>query len=144
MCGPRGSLYSRANHDGDQRRRDSRTDSSSRPKTSKSPPSDKKNAPLTNEEPNPAKVRTWTDRSKSFIVEADFLALKDGKINLHKMNGVKIAVPVSKMSIEDLESVERMTGVSLERTSHCQSSNATACRHSQYHRPRRPVHRLRG
>ncbi len=30
------------------------------------------------------------------------------------MNGVKIAVPVSKMSIEDLEYVERMTGVSLD------------------------------
>jgi len=65
-------------------------------------------------EPDPSKVRTWTDRSKSFSVEAQFLALKDGKINLHKMNGVKIAVPVSKMSVEDLEYVERMTGVSLD------------------------------
>lgn len=64
--------------------------------------------------PDQSKVRTWTDRSKSFSVEAQFLALKDGKINLHKMNGVKIAVPVSKMSIEDLEYVERMTGVSLD------------------------------
>jgi actin cytoskeleton-regulatory complex protein SLA1 len=59
-------------------------------------------------------VRTWTDRSKSFSVEAQFLALKDGKINLHKMNGVKIAVPVGKMSVEDLEYVERITGVSLD------------------------------
>jgi len=40
--------------------------------------------------------------------------LKDGKINLHKMNGVKIAVPVAKMSVEDLEYVERITGVSLD------------------------------
>ncbi|CZT48834.1 related to Actin cytoskeleton-regulatory complex protein sla1 [Rhynchosporium secalis] len=64
--------------------------------------------------PDVSKVRTWTDRSKSFSVEAQFLALKDGKINLHKMNGVKIAVPVVKMSIEDLEYVERMTGVSLD------------------------------
>lgn len=30
------------------------------------------------------------------------------------MNGVKIAVPVTKMSIEDLEYVERMTGISLD------------------------------
>lgn len=30
------------------------------------------------------------------------------------MNGVKIAVPVSKMSVEDLEYVERITGVSLD------------------------------
>ncbi|TQS36410.1 hypothetical protein Golomagni_03142 [Golovinomyces magnicellulatus] len=64
--------------------------------------------------PDPSKVRTWNDRSKSFSVEAQFLALKDGKINLHKMNGVKIAVPVSKMSIEDLEYVERQTGLSLD------------------------------
>lgn len=64
--------------------------------------------------PDPCNVRTWNDRSKSFSVEAQFLALKDGKINLHKMNGVKIAVPVSKMSIEDLEYVERQTGISLD------------------------------
>lgn len=65
-------------------------------------------------EPDPSKVRTWTDRSKSFSVEAQFLGLKDGKINLHKMNGVKIAVPVAKMSIEDIEYVERITGASLD------------------------------
>ncbi|TDZ29557.1 Actin cytoskeleton-regulatory complex protein sla1 [Colletotrichum trifolii] len=64
--------------------------------------------------PDPTKVRTWTDRSKSFSVEAQFLGLKDGKINLHKMNGVKIAVPVAKMSVEDLEYVERITGISLD------------------------------
>ncbi|KAF6787076.1 SH3 domain-containing protein [Colletotrichum sojae] len=64
--------------------------------------------------PDPGKVRTWTDRSKSFSVEAQFLGLKDGKINLHKMNGVKIAVPVAKMSVEDLEYVEGITGISLD------------------------------
>jgi len=65
-------------------------------------------------EPDSSKVRQWTDRSKSFSVEAQFLGLKDGKINLHKLNGVKIAVPVVKMSVEDLEYVERVTGVSLD------------------------------
>ncbi|KAI1479845.1 hypothetical protein F4774DRAFT_380018 [Daldinia eschscholtzii] len=64
--------------------------------------------------PDMTKVRTWTDRSKSFSVEAQFLGLKDGKINLHKLNGVKIAVPVAKMSIEDIEYVERITGTSLD------------------------------
>jgi hypothetical protein len=59
-------------------------------------------------------VRTWTDRSGSFRVEAEFIGLKDGKIHLHKQNGVKIAVPVNKMAIEDLEYVERATGVSLD------------------------------
>ncbi|KAL2066545.1 hypothetical protein VTL71DRAFT_2616 [Oculimacula yallundae] len=88
------------NHDGKQRSKpESSRDGQSRASKSK---------------PDPSKVRTWTDRSKSFSVEAQFLALKDGKINLHKMNGVKIAVPVVKMSIEDLEYVERMTGISLD------------------------------
>ena len=33
---------------------------------------------------------------------------------MHKVNGVKIAVPVPKMAIDDLEYVERVTGVSLD------------------------------
>lgn len=64
--------------------------------------------------PDMAKTRTWTDRSATFKVEAQFIGLKDGKIHLHKLNGVKIAVPVVKMAIEDLEYVEKMTGVSLD------------------------------
>lgn len=59
-------------------------------------------------------MRTWTDRSKSFSVDAQFLGMKDGKLNLHKVNGVKIAVPIVKMSVEDLEYVERVTGISLD------------------------------
>lgn len=65
-------------------------------------------------EPDTARTRTWTDRSGSFKVEAEFIGLKDGKIHLHKLNGVKIAVPVVKMAVEDLEYVERKTGVSLD------------------------------
>ncbi|KAL5337832.1 hypothetical protein BJX70DRAFT_224566 [Aspergillus crustosus] len=57
--------------------------------------------------PDPAKVRTWVDRSKAFTVEAQFIGLQDGKIHLHKTNGIKIAVPILKMSFEDLEYVEK-------------------------------------
>ncbi|CAK7218190.1 cytoskeletal protein binding protein [Sporothrix curviconia] len=64
--------------------------------------------------PDTSKVRTWTDRTKSFSVDAQFLGLKDGKIHLHKLNGVKIAVPVAKMSVEDLEYVESVTNISLD------------------------------
>ncbi|GFP58176.1 actin cytoskeleton-regulatory complex protein sla1 [Trichoderma asperellum] len=67
-----------------------------------------------NGQPDATKVRTWTDRSKSFSVEAQFLGLKDGKLHLHKMNGVKIAVPIAKMSHGDLEYVENLTGISLD------------------------------
>lgn len=64
--------------------------------------------------PNSSRIRTWTDRSNSFKVEAEFIGLREGKIHLHKLNGVKIAVPVTKMSVEDLEYVERATGASLD------------------------------
>lgn len=64
--------------------------------------------------PDKSKVREWTDRTGTFSVEAQFIGIKDGKLNLHKMNGVKIAVPVAKMSLKDLEYVERVTGLSLE------------------------------
>ncbi|KAI5370299.1 Putative SH3 domain, SLA1 domain 1, SHD1, sterile alpha motif/pointed domain superfamily [Septoria linicola] len=64
--------------------------------------------------PNTSRVRTWTDRSGSFRVEAEFIGLREGKIHLHKLNGVKIAVPVAKMAVEDLEYVERATGASLD------------------------------
>jgi hypothetical protein len=65
-------------------------------------------------EPDPAKTRQWTDRTKTFTVEAQFIGLQDGKIHLHKTNGVKIAVPIPKMSLLDLEYVEKLTGVSLD------------------------------
>ncbi|KAF9894262.1 cytoskeletal protein binding protein [Aspergillus nanangensis] len=64
--------------------------------------------------PEPSKTRSWTDRTKTFTVDAQFIGLQDGKIHLHKTNGVKIAVPIAKMSVEDLEYVEKATGVSLD------------------------------
>ncbi|KAK3704342.1 cytoskeletal protein binding protein [Vermiconidia calcicola] len=64
--------------------------------------------------PSQHRLRTWTDRSGTFKVEAEFIGLREGKIHLHKQNGVKIAVPVAKMSVEDLEYVERATGASLD------------------------------
>ncbi|KAJ5114559.1 hypothetical protein NUU61_000318 [Penicillium alfredii] len=64
--------------------------------------------------PDSSKVRKWTDRSKAFTVEAQFIGLQDGKIHLHKVNGIKIAVPIAKMSVEDLEYVEKVANVSLD------------------------------
>ena len=65
--------------------------------------------------PNPHRVRTWIDRTGAFKVEAEFLGVQDGKIHLHKVNGVKIAVAAQKLSVEDLEYVERLMGVSLDK-----------------------------
>ncbi|KAI4648133.1 hypothetical protein J4E93_004544 [Alternaria ventricosa] len=83
-------------------------------RSSKRESSAKDSSSKSGSKPNSAKVRTWTDRSGSFKVEAEFILIKDGKIHLHKVNGVKIAVPVTKMSVEDLEYVERVTGESLD------------------------------
>ncbi|KAH0545030.1 hypothetical protein FGG08_000801 [Glutinoglossum americanum] len=75
---------------------------------------DGKSPTTSKQKPDATRTRTWTDRSGSFKVEAEFLGCRDGKIHLHKLNGVKIAVPVVKMSVEDLEYVERVTGMSLD------------------------------
>ena len=64
-------------------------------------------------EPDPTRVRTWTDRSGAFKVEAQFLSLFEGKFRLHKVNGVKIDVPVDKMSMDDVKYVEQKVGRSL-------------------------------
>ncbi|KAK9780737.1 hypothetical protein SCAR479_01923 [Seiridium cardinale] len=97
------SAVDSSNHSGQQRskRENGRAEATGSKSSSKS-------------KPDPLKVRIWTDRSKSFSVEAQFLGVKDGKINLHKVNGVKIAVPVAKMSVKDLEYVELITGISLD------------------------------
>lgn len=63
--------------------------------------------------PNVHRVRTWIDSSGSFKVEAEFLGCMEGKIHLHKTNGVKIAVAAVKLCVEDLEYVEKVTGTSL-------------------------------
>ncbi|KAG1779731.1 hypothetical protein EV702DRAFT_965519, partial [Suillus placidus] len=53
-------------------------------------------------------TRIWHDRSGQFRVEAAFLGYSNGKLRLHKVNGVVIEVPSEKMSIEDIRYVERL------------------------------------
>ncbi|RCH82860.1 cytoskeletal protein binding protein, partial [Rhizopus stolonifer] len=59
--------------------------------------------------PDSTKIRTWTDRSGSFKVEAQFIDYHNGKLRLHKLNGVKIDVPVEKMCADDIRWVEEHT-----------------------------------
>lgn len=54
-------------------------------------------------------TRIWHDRSGQFRVEAALLGYADGKLRLHKVNGVVIEVPSEKMSLEDMQYVERLT-----------------------------------
>lgn len=74
--------------------------------------------------PKPSRVRTWNDRTGTFKVDAEFLGVVEGKIHLHKTNGVKIAVAAPKLSLVDLEYVERVTGMSLETYKAAKSSSS--------------------
>ena len=57
--------------------------------------------------PNPARTRIWHDKTGQFRVEAEFLGLSNGKIRLHKINGVIIEVPVEKMSPDDIAYIKK-------------------------------------
>ena len=66
--------------------------------------------------PSPNNTRVWTDRTGTFKVEAEFLGFNQGKIRLHKMNGVVIEVAVEKMSNGDIAFLEDITGKKLNPT----------------------------
>lgn len=58
-------------------------------------------------QPNPARTRVWHDKSGQFRVEAELLGIGNGKLRLHKLNGVVIEVPLEKMSPEDVAFVRK-------------------------------------
>ncbi|KAJ3116985.1 cytoskeletal protein binding protein [Physocladia obscura] len=75
----------------------------SRPEEAKRQPTDK---------PNMAKVRKWVDKTGGFTVEAEFLNISEGKVHLHKVNGVKIAVPLEKLAPGEIEFIKTIPGYS--------------------------------
>jgi len=48
-------------------------------------------------------ARTWTDRSGKYRIEAELIAVRDGKAYLERANGRVTTVPLDKLSIEDLK-----------------------------------------
>ncbi|KAI9333405.1 hypothetical protein BDR26DRAFT_1010134 [Obelidium mucronatum] len=72
------------------------------------PADDVKRAP--SDKPNPAKVRKWVDKTGGFTVEAEFISVSDGKVHLHKVNGVKIAVPLDKLAPGEIEHIRTIPG----------------------------------
>ncbi|KAI6003953.1 hypothetical protein EDD15DRAFT_2507424 [Pisolithus albus] len=58
--------------------------------------------------PPPESTRTWHDRTGQFRVDAALLGYSNGKLRLHKVNGVIIEVPSEKMSLEDMHYVEKL------------------------------------
>ncbi|KAH9823198.1 hypothetical protein DFH28DRAFT_881263 [Melampsora americana] len=77
------------------------------------PPKRPESAPREGKAKPQGQIRTWRDRTGQFKVEAEFRGLQNGKIRLHKLNGVIIEVPLSKMSNEDVIWLEGATGRSL-------------------------------
>ncbi|PVG01079.1 hypothetical protein CPB86DRAFT_812654 [Serendipita vermifera] len=67
--------------------------------------------------PPTGKTRIWHDRTGQFRVEAEFKGYENGKIRLHKLNGVIIEVPSEKMSAEDMKYVAKVTGTDAGRSS---------------------------
>ncbi|ORX39089.1 hypothetical protein BD324DRAFT_587922 [Kockovaella imperatae] len=57
--------------------------------------------------PTPGRTRVWSDKTGQFKVEAEYLGLYNGKIRLHKINGVIIDVPLDKMAQEDIQMIKR-------------------------------------
>jgi len=54
------------------------------------------------------RMRTWTDSTGKYSVEAKFVALKDGKVRLQKRDGKTISVPVDKLSERDQKQVKQL------------------------------------
>ncbi|KAG9079258.1 cytoskeletal protein binding protein, partial [Ceratobasidium sp. UAMH 11750] len=79
-----------------------------RPSPAPRPSTDSEPRRSTADKPRPGKTRVWHDRTGQFKVEAEFLGLENGKIKLHKTNGVIIDVPSAKMSPEDMAYVEKL------------------------------------
>ncbi|KAL0080804.1 hypothetical protein J3Q64DRAFT_1196979 [Phycomyces blakesleeanus] len=76
--------------------------------------------------PDSTRVRTWTDRSGAFKVDAELLSYYDGKLRLHKTNGVKIDVPLEKMSMEDIRYVEAHTKHDILKNKEASAAESTS------------------
>ncbi len=63
------------------------------------------------DKPKPIETRLWTSRNGQFQVEAKYLDYQCGKVNLHKLNGVKISVPIDQLCERDKEYVYRKEGI---------------------------------
>jgi hypothetical protein len=52
-------------------------------------------------------LRTWSDVSGTFTLEAEFVGIEDGKAKLKKADGKVVAVPLDRLSKEDQELIGR-------------------------------------
>src|SRR5262245_9655893 len=52
--------------------------------------------------------RSWKDKGGTLSVEATFIELRDGKVGLKRSDGVRIDVPLEKLSAEDIKYVKSL------------------------------------
>jgi len=55
-----------------------------------------------------AEARQWTDKSGQFRVEAEVVAVKEGKVYLEKKDGTVVAVPLDRLSSGDVEHLKSL------------------------------------
>ena len=58
--------------------------------------------------PNDRDVRTWTDSTGKFTIEATLLEFADGKVKLERTDGRIVTLPFEKLSAADQQFVEAM------------------------------------
>src|SRR5215212_8477284 len=57
-----------------------------------------------------ALAREWTSSNGKFKIEAEFVAVKNGKVVLEKPDGTYASVPLDKLSAEDRAFIESESG----------------------------------
>ena len=72
--------------------------------------------------PKPGNTRLWNDRSSKFQVEAEYLSFTNGQVELLKLNGKKVTVPLDMLSERDVEFVYRKEGLPIETAKPSNSS----------------------
>ncbi|WP_236696486.1 SHD1 domain-containing protein [Rhodopirellula islandica] len=58
-------------------------------------------------EPEMDAIRTWTDKTGKFKIEASFLAVKDGKLRLKSADDKTIEIPLAALSKKDVDLAEQ-------------------------------------
>ena len=56
-----------------------------------------------------AQARTWTDSTGKHSIEAEFVGVEDGKVQLRKVDGSLIAVPLERLSEADRRHVQSLS-----------------------------------
>ena len=63
--------------------------------------------PVAEAKPAAAGLRTWSDATGKFRLEAELVGVEDGKAILKKKDGEQVLVPIDKLSKEDQELLEK-------------------------------------